>query len=160
LPGSASLAYECADNLRSTDTQRFDDNHDGTLTDIDSGLTWMRCALGQHWDNNTCLGQPGHHTWQSAQQAARQLNQMNGYAEYKDWRVPGLSELASIIERHCKKPRINLQLFPATPVAYFWSANTKPKTYNQAYVMDFGNEGVTTLIKSDKALVRLVRGRQ
>ncbi|NOX91160.1 MAG: DUF1566 domain-containing protein, partial [Gammaproteobacteria bacterium] len=83
---NTSFANECADHIRSADMQRFDDNHDGTLTDIDSGLTWMRCALGQRWDGNTCLGQPGHYTWQSAQHVVRQLNQKSGYAEYKDWR--------------------------------------------------------------------------
>jgi len=157
---NTSFAYECADPIRSTDMQRFDDNHNGTLTDIDSGLTWMRCALGQRWEGNTCLGQPERYTWQSALQAARQFNQLNGYAEYKDWRVPRVQELAGIVERHCKNPRINLQLFPTTTATYFWSVNTKPKTYDQAYVMDFGSEGVTTLLKSDQALVRLVRGRQ
>ncbi len=140
--------------------QRFDDNHDGTLTDIDSGLTWMRCALGQRWDGNTCQGEFERYTWQSAQQATRQFNQKNGDVEYKDWRMPRLPELAGIVERHCKEPRINLQLFPTTPATYFWAVETKPKTYDQAYVMDFGNEGVTTLLKSDQALVRLVRGRQ
>ena len=155
-----SFANECADNIRSTDVQRFDDNHDGTLTDIDSGLTWMRCALGQHWDGNTCLGQPGHYTWQSAQQTVREFNQVGGYVEHKDWRVPKLPELAGIVERHCNNPRINLQLFPATPATYFWAFDTKPKTYDQAYVMHFGTKGVTTLLKSDQALVRLVRGRQ
>ena len=157
---NTSFAYECADHIRSTDMQRFDDNHDGTLTDIDSGLTWMRCALGQRWEGNTCLGQPERYTWQSALHAVRQFNQKNGYAEYKDWRMPRLPELAGIIERHCKEPRINLQLFPTTPATYFWAVDTKPKTYDQAYVMDFGSEGVTTLLKSDQALVRLVRGRQ
>ncbi len=154
-----SFAHECTGNVRSADAQRFDDNRDGTLTDIDSGLTWMRCALGQHWDGHSCLGQPHRYTWQSAQQAARQYNQM-GYAEYTDWRVPRLPELAGIIERHCKNPRINLQLFPATPAVYFWASTTKPKIYDQAYVMDFGSKGVTTLRKNEQALVRLVRGRQ
>lgn len=154
------LAYECIGGSRSTDTQRFDDNHDGTLTDIDNGLTWMRCAVGQRWESNTCLGQATLYDWHSAQQAAQQFNQPSGYAGHKDWRLPKLPELAGIIERHCNDPRANLQLFPATPAAYFWTANTKPQTDDQAYAMDFGPNGVSPLIKSQQALVRLVRGRQ
>jgi hypothetical protein len=33
----------------STPLERFKDNGNGTLTDIKTGMTWMRCALGQHW---------------------------------------------------------------------------------------------------------------
>jgi hypothetical protein len=153
-----SLGYECAGNERSTDTQRFDDNHDGTLTDIDTGLTWMRCALGQRWDGNTCLNHAEQHSWQSAQHAAQQLNQTGGYAGHKDWRVPKLPELAGITERHCKNPRINLSLFPATTATVFWTANAKPKTDDQAYAMDFGDKGVTSLLKNERAQVRLVQG--
>lgn len=152
-------AYECADQARSTTSQRFDDNQDGTLTDIDSGLTWMRCAQGQRWDGDTCLGQAEPYNWLSAQHAAQQLNQQGGYAGHADWRVPRLPELAGIVERHCKDPRINLQLFPTTPATYFWVVNAKPGIPDQAYAMDFGTQGATTRLKSEPALLRLVRGR-
>lgn len=37
------------------------DNGDGTVTDTRTGLTWMRCALGQTWDGSTCVGVAGEH---------------------------------------------------------------------------------------------------
>lgn len=151
-------AQDCAGDARSTDASRFDDNHDGTLTDIDTGLTWMRCALGLRWDGNTCQGQVDRYDWQAAQQAARRLNERGGLAGNSDWRLPRLPELAGIAERHCKDPRINLQLFPATPAALFWTVSGKPGLPDQAYALDFGPRGVVTVYKADRYPVRLVRG--
>ncbi|MFI3195613.1 MAG: hypothetical protein QX195_07310, partial [Methylococcaceae bacterium] len=39
-----------------TPTSDFTDNGDGTVTHQQTGLTWMRCALGQTWTGTTCSG--------------------------------------------------------------------------------------------------------
>jgi hypothetical protein len=44
LSAHASWAGDC-ESVASTD--RFDINNDGTVTEIETGLTWMRCAVGQ-----------------------------------------------------------------------------------------------------------------
>lgn len=162
------FANECDTEALSISAERFDDNADGTLTDIESGLTWMRCALGQSWESGTCIGRPGLYSWQSALKSAKQLNINSSDDPYEHWRVPQLSELASIVERRCKNPRknprinprINLSLFPATPTALFWSVNKKPNYTDRAYVLDFGNEGVQAVEMTEEHFVRLVRGRR
>ncbi len=145
----------------SAPVERFTDNGDGTLFDIEPDLTWMRCSLGQTWSGTTCTGIPVAYTWQSAQDAASKLNSEGGYANRHDWRVPKIAELASIVERQCSNPRINLVLFPATPPAYFWTATMRPgsaKGYPFAYAISFGSEGPRHAGKDEKFNVRLVSG--
>jgi len=138
---------------------RFKDNGDGTLTDSQSGLTWMRCALGQNWAGATCVGKLDTYTWQSAQDMASKLDKMGGYAGHNDWRVPQIPELAMIVERQCANPRINLALFPTTPATYFWTATTRRGRgmEAEAYVLSFGPEGAGHKDKGDAHYVRLVR---
>jgi len=57
----------------STPIERFTDNGDGTLFDLEPDLTWMRCSLGQVWTGKTCTGTPATYTWKSAQEAADKL---------------------------------------------------------------------------------------
>ena len=100
---------------------RFIENHNATVTDIDSGLIWMRCSLGQTWDQPRCNGIAVNLTWNAAYDVAKKLNK-KAYGHVTDWRVPTLRELATLIERQCPQPRINSALFPDTPAARFWSA--------------------------------------
>jgi hypothetical protein len=137
--------------------EQYKDNGDGTLTDTQSKLTWMRCSLGQAWSGATCTGTPAAHTWQSAQDAAVKLNQQGGYAGRSDWRVPQIPELAMIVERQCSNPRTNLALFPETPAGYFWTA-TEPADPGYAYVLSFGSEGAKYKSRGEMLNVRLVSG--
>lgn len=145
----------------SSPVKRFIDNGNGTLTDFEPDLTWMRCSLGQTWNGTTCTGTPVTYTWQSAQEAANKLNREGGYANLHDWRVPKIAELASIAERQCFNPRINLALFPATPAAYFWTATMRPGSAMDdpyAFSISFGTEGPRHAGKEEKHYVRLVSG--
>ena len=159
---TAAWAYECDTETRplSTPTDRFDNNEDGTLTDIESGLTWMRCTLGQHWDGKACLGEARAFTWATAKLAVTELNEKGGYATHDDWRIPRLPELASIIERQCVNPRVNITLFPNTPPKPFWTANAKREKDHLAYALDFGTQGVMPEDKTSAYFIRLVRGRE
>ena len=157
---AAKSSYHCDTGQRpmSTPVERFDINDDGTLTDFVSGLTWMRCALGQAWNGSTCVGEAESFSWDDAQRRARGMNSAGGYAARRDWRVPKLPELAGIVERQCDNPRINLQLFPNTPEAIFWSSSSKANDSAYAYALSFGAEGVLILTKEVAGSVRLVRG--
>ncbi|MEO8343901.1 MAG: DUF1566 domain-containing protein [Gallionella sp.] len=137
--------------------EQFKDNGDGTLTDNQSKLIWMRCSLGQVWSGATCTGAPRTYIWQSAKDEAGRLNQQGGYAGHSDWRVPQIFELAMIVERQCSNPRTNLALFPETPASYFWTA-TEPADPGNAYVLSFGSEGAKFKSRAESLNVRLVRG--
>jgi hypothetical protein len=163
LVSSLAWAEQACDKTfpMSTPVERFTDNGDGTLFDIEPDLTWMRCSLGQTWTGTACTGIAAAYTWQSAQDAASKLNSEGGYANRHDWRVPKISELASIAERQCSNPRINLALFPATPPAYYWTDTMRPgsaKDDPYAYAISFGSEGPKHAGKNEKFNVRLVSG--
>jgi hypothetical protein len=141
----------------STHAEQFKDNGDGTLTDNQSKLIWMRCSMGQVWSGATCTGAPRTYTWQSAKDEAVKLNLKGGYAGHSDWRVPQIFELAMIVERQCSNPRTNLELFPETPANYFWTA-TEPADPGKGYVLSFGAEGAVYKNRGEALDVRLVRG--
>jgi hypothetical protein len=142
----------------STPTERFIDNGDGTVTDQQAQLMWMRCAAGQEWSGGDCVGTASTFDWDAAQAAAAELN-ASGRQFFNDWRVPGLRELAMIVERQCRDPRINLGIFPGTSGEFFWTQSLRPGDRDDdfAYALSFGAEGVHHLPKRDRNQLRLVR---
>ena len=161
----SAMAYRCDNtdqnqrNATVSSSDRFDPDADGTLVDIESGLTWMRCSLGQQWNGNRCIGEPQQYTWTSATKASQSFNNAGGYARHTDWRMPSVSELASIVDLNCRYPRIDLTLFPDTPVAIYWTTDAKRGTTNMIYALDFGVKGIAAIDAQDLNHVRLVRGR-
>ena len=137
---------------------RFHDNNDGTVSDTRSGLTWMRCSTGQTWVGQSCVGQAETHSLASALDVANSVNQ-RGVFFYMDWRVPQIHELASITERQCENPRINLSEFPNTPAEFYWTLTARPGAAEPAsgYALSFGAEGLRYENRADAHHVRLVR---
>lgn len=64
-----------------------------TVLDTKSGLTWMRCALGQNWNGMTCTGRAADYRWYQAMEVPRTFQ----YAGHKDWRVPTIQEAKSLV---------------------------------------------------------------
>lgn len=97
----------------------FIDNSDGTVTDIRTGLMWMRCSLGQTWTGTTCTGTATVYVWADALAQA----QASTFAAHNDWRMPNVKELLSIVERSCSMPAINSTIFPATSTGNYWTSS-------------------------------------
>ena len=153
LCNNFALAQQCDVSIPAT-TRSADYfvNDDGSVTDLEKGITWMRCALGQEWDGTHCTGEAISYDWHQAHKAGTTSRQHK-------WRLPSLPELASIVEQQCQMPRINAQLFPDTPNAVFWTANHKLGSQGKSYAMDFASEGLIIADQSARHLVRLVYGR-
>jgi hypothetical protein len=155
---AADAQQACDRSLSSLPAQRFQDNGDGTVTDAASNLMWMRCALGQQWTGGHCTGSAERYAWSDAQRQADRLSQQ-GSAFFNDWRVPALRELATITDRGCSDPRTNLEVFPDTPAAPFWSSTPRPGEgpVARALGLSFGAEGVVLSRMDERLHVRLVR---
>jgi hypothetical protein len=154
----AATQQTCVAGQSSLQLTRFLDNGDGTVTDVDSKLMWMRCPSGQTWVDAQCTGQVTAFNWPDAVREANQMNR-NGDAFFNDWRLPALRDLATITDRGCENPRTNLTLFPGTPSSVFWTATPRPggKSEDLAFALSFGAEGVLAASKDERFFVRFVR---
>ncbi len=59
----------------------------------------MRCSVGQEWDGHTCTGEARIAELDEAQTYAKLLNEDDGFAGARNWRVPTVDELQSL--RYC-----------------------------------------------------------
>jgi hypothetical protein len=155
------LALGCATTARAEQVcepgakpaSEFVDHGDGTVTHTRSGLMWKRCAEGQAWRGGTCEGKATGLTWTQAVKAAHDAHD----AGHRDWRVPNIGELMSIVEPRCNQPSINEAVFPATPSADFWSASTSANKAHYAWYVFFSNGYAQSHDKKEAHQVRLVR---
>lgn len=136
----------------------FTVNNDGTATDSATGLTWMRCSMGQTWTGSTCSGTAGTYTF-------NQANALTGtvpWANQNDWRVPNIRELQTIVDRAVYSPAINSSAFPNTPSSVFWSGSPSASYSDLAWVVNFssGYANYGGAFRSNSYSVRLVRGGQ
>ncbi len=135
-------------------TTDYDQTQNGgaTVTHLKTGLTWMRCSVGQTWNGSTCQGTATTLNW-----AAALLNAKNETNFGGGWRLPNISELRSIIETGCDIPAINITVFPATPVDRYWSSTTYAGSPASAWYAGFALGGGDVDLKSSAQLTRLVR---
>ena len=132
----------------------YKDNMDGTVTDMDSGLVWMRCSLGQTWTGTTCTSDATLHTLTDATSIASQTT----YAGQSDWRVPTIRELQSLIDISQPNVAINNAYFPNTTLQNDYWTNTRHAIFTDNFwITYFGNGGVSSFPASANKLVRLVR---
>lgn len=150
-----SFAQTCNPNIiADAPDSRYTANTNGTVVDKKTGLTWMRCALGQAWRNNSCIGSVNGYKWQDALQTAESTM----FAGLNDWRLPNIKELQSLVENRCYEPAINLTAFPNATSDWFWSSSPNAISGSNAWTVDFdAGDDWGGLLMGDSA-VRLVRG--
>ena len=123
MSGSA-FAYECkSETIGATTKSEFFIVDGGTVTDLRFGLMWDMCSYGQQFNVTTgsCEGEPTVlDTWTEALNSQNNINSSNLYG-YNDWRLPNIKELASIVERQCRQPAINLEVFKGTVNGVYWT---------------------------------------
>lgn len=139
LGTGAALAQSCSSSIPDPATKaRYLMKSDGTVLDRQTGLMWMRCAVGQTWDatQKTCTGTATVFTWKAALNEVQTVNAAT-YAGYNDWRLPNLRELTSLVRYACPDPAINVTAFPATPGENFWTSTPVASSYGLGWGVDF-----------------------
>jgi len=157
IHASLTLAQSCNPNIiADAPNSRYTMNVNGTVFDKKTALTWMRCALGQTWDNGECTGSAQMYRWRLALLAAKKTV----FAGKKDWRLPNIKELQSLVENRCYDPAINLTAFSDAIGSRYWSSS--PVAYGSNYAWDVGfNYGYGDWSnKGNHYYVRLVRSGQ
>lgn len=130
-----------------------------------AGREWLRCSLGQQWNGSSCTGQAKEYTFEELKTVADTFN-ATGYGGKRDWRMPTVRELASLI--HCSSgqfkghvdvkdggekipkycadaysnPPIDARAFPQMPSEVFWSSSPYAGYADGAWVVDFFNGGI------------------
>ncbi|MCO6355704.1 DUF1566 domain-containing protein [Pseudoalteromonas shioyasakiensis] len=150
---AAQVCYSAVNET--TPDSRFVINEDGTVSDSETGLMWQRCTFGQSYDSDTdtCEGTSQQLTWGEALRGAENAT----FADYTDWHVPNVKELASILEHSCVQPSINENAFLSTKLQNYWSSTSGISRTDLAWVYQF-DKGINSLhAKTSDVYLRLVR---
>lgn len=122
---------------------KYADWGDGTITAKNTGLMWQKQDDGKerNWDNAIayCKGLR--------------------LAGHRDWRLPSIEELKSLIEMG-NNPTIDTEYFPGTKSSYYWSSTANSLTTSYAWNVYFGNGFAATYYKTDLYYARCVRPGQ
>ena len=139
---------------------RYSDHGDGTVTDTVTGLMWKQCSEGQSYSGGDCDGDASNYNWELALQQPASVNS-GGYAGHSDWRLPNINELASLVARDRYGPSINLERFPSTPAAWFWSSSPGASNFSlNAWGLSFDAGDANDYYRYNYYHVRLVRSGQ
>ena len=112
----------------SAQAQFFGSDH--TVKDVTTGVTWLRCSLGQVWDPSleTCTGKIVKLNHEEIAIALTQAKEKLG----GDWRLPSREELVSLVCGDCPPPKINSKYFPNFSSEAYWTGDKNwlnPRTY-------------------------------
>ena len=112
----------------SAQAQFFGSDH--TVKDVTTGVTWLRCSVGQVWDPSveTCTGEIVKLNHEEIAIALTQAKEQLG----GDWRLPSQEELMSLVCDNCPPPKINSKYFPNLSSEAYWTGDKNwmnPRTY-------------------------------
>lgn len=159
---------------------RFVDDGNGTIRDNLSGLTWNKQGdnAGEPWDKDSIYDWSSGAPYGSDGSAFDYLLfHTNGsmIGGNRDWRVPSIAELMSIVlagplpcaSSPCIEPAFNTGCMPncffssacSCTVAFpYWTGVTVPGSTNQAYAVDFADGELFNGFKTLDRNTRVVRG--
>ncbi len=142
----------------SADTLRL--QRDGPLArDYINKLEWIRCSVGQHWENEACVGEVLMLSVPEALEVAQRMSNLEGGG----WRLPTVKELQTIVSKvenrpEDTEPNIDSETFPNTFSGPYWSSDQS--FYSKRYqwsVNFFTGQRYNRFFPSQKLAVRMVR---
>jgi len=128
------------------------------VVDKKSGLIWRRCSLGIEWQKGKgCVGDV---TLLRRSEVEEQIRLLG-----KEWRLPSIDELLTLVDKRCKSPMLNTTLFGKlhdtgeganylSSSIYLEGDEVLPTLF---YTIDFMNGGVDAHTKGFVGAVLLVR---
>ena len=84
-----------------------------------------------------------------------------GYAGHRDWRIPNVKELQTIVDYSNSDPAVARNFPGATEIGAlngYWTSTPFQPDETYAWYIDFGGGDVTPAFKTDLKAVRVVRG--
>ncbi len=133
----------------------FTDNGNGTVTDNNTKLIWQKCSASVGESGTNCSsGTAAPLPWENAVSYCKDLT----LGERKNWRLPHIKELFSIMNYEKFNPTIDLFYFPNTIPSSYWSSNVNVNSTDYAWVVAFSNGMVHGNAKTNKTYIRCVSG--
>lgn len=139
--------------------------NDYTTKDNVTGLVWKSCSEGL--SDATCStgtltyfkrDNAGIDDASNVCTALNSANSGNGYSGKKDWRLPTIYELSTLMDHSANSPAIDILYFPATEASGYWSATTYAPTQTNSWRAEFADGNLSNLAKSSNSRVRCVSG--
>ncbi len=162
----ACWAQTCRSNIAAT-TGHLVGKTDGTVIDSKTKLMWKRCPEGYSYVSaeNICSNpRTIEYTWANALALPASVNSSGfptgtGLPNYKNWRLPNIKELQSIVEEKCFNPAINHNAFSVTSdgnAMSLWS-NSPSVSTGLSWYIDLLSGNMVESARSELYGVRLVR---
>lgn len=159
LATQALKADDCSPVIRrSAPNSRYIVNTNKSIVlDKQTGLTWKRCVEGQS-GADCAEGNTLRFNWGAALSQAS----TSTFAGYKDWRLPNIKELQSLVEVACIYPAINSTVFPNAPSEgyFYWSSSPDAYGKGNVWYLSFDQGTTNSTSYNVGSTVRLVRGGQ
>jgi hypothetical protein len=148
-------------------TLAYQDNGDGTVTDLNTGLMWEK-----HSDDNSIHDRDTLFTAATSQSHVTALNGAS-FAGHTDWRMPNARELLSLVHYGAANPAIDASAFhdncfggctvlqcSCTAFLAHWTGTTVTNLSTSVFTVNFTDGTVNVVTKSSgfTAVVRGVRG--
>ena len=121
-------------------TSSFNDNGDGTVTDLRTGLVWLQTEGSEM-------------SWEDALNYVENLTASG----QNDWRLPNIKELRSINDEQLTSPSVNVNFFTNTASDGYWSSTTESNQTAKAWFVNFDDGLVSHEDKTSTMRVLCVR---
>jgi hypothetical protein len=129
---------------------------DHLVIDLQHGVEWMRCSVGQIWNGTDCEGVAVQLTQEDVAKAIVIANAQLG----PGWRLPSRAELEGLVCKACAPVKIELDSFPNTLAEPYWTGEVNGFAPRHIWTVNFmTGHTYGRFFPSQQVLVRLVRDR-
>jgi hypothetical protein len=129
---------------------------DHLVIDLQHGIEWMRCSVGQIWNGTDCEGVAVQLTQEDVARAIVIANAQLG----PGWRLPSRAELEGLVCKACTPVKIELDSFPNTFGEPYWTGEVNGFAPRHIWTVNFmTGHTYGRFFPTQEVLVRLVRDR-
>jgi hypothetical protein len=129
---------------------------DHLVIDLQHGVEWMRCSVGQIWNGSDCEGVAVQLTQEDVAKAIVIANAQLG----SGWRLPSRTELEGLVCKACAPVKIELDSFPNTLGEPYWTGEVNGFAPRHIWTVNFmTGHTYGRFFPTQQVLVRLVRDR-